>query len=178
MNDTKIRSEILKRNEKVFTMVVDKYAKLLWKITAAILINSSSACEVEECVADVFIYLWEHPEKYDPDKGKLSSWLSMLARSRAIDRFRKLRKEKEIFLDGVVMKEEAFEVSDRGENEQVEKLRECLQKLGDEERNILMRRFCYDQKVSEIALALEMKPKQVENRIYNAKAKLRKMMED
>lgn len=178
MNDTKIRSEILKRNEKVFAMVVDKYAKLLWKIAAAILINSSSACEVEECVADVFIYLWEHPEKYDPDKGKLSSWLSMLARSRAIDRFRKLRKEKEIFLDGVVMKEEAFGVSDRGENEQVEKLRECLQKLGDEERNILMRRFYYDQKVSEIAFALEMKPKQVENRIYNAKLKLRKMMEE
>lgn len=178
MGDKKIISEIVKRNEKVFEMVVDKYSKLLWKIAAAILLRSTSVCEVEECVADVFIYLWEHPEKYDSEKGKLSSWLSMITRNRAIDRFRKINREREISLESVVMEDTASEFLEVSENEYGEKVRACLNKLTDEEREILIRRFYYEQKNAEIALAMMMKTKQVENRIYHAKLKLRKMMEE
>ncbi len=178
MGDKKIISEIIKRNERVFEAVVNKYSKLLWRIIANILINASSACEVEECVADVFIYLWEHPEKYDPEKGKLSSWLSMIARSRAIDRFRKVMKEREVSIETIIAGNESFGISESEENESAEKLRECLNRLGDEEREIMIRRFFYEQKNKEIAIAMEMNPKQVENRIYNAKLKLKKMMEE
>lgn len=177
MGDKKIISEIQKRNEKTLEYVIDKYSKLLWKIAASILINTSSVCEIEECVADVFIYLWEHPEKFDPQKGKLSSWLSMIARSRAIDRFRRLWKEKEIMVTDYMMKEEAPEHSP-SDDVRIEKLNECIHRLGEEEREVMIRRFFYGQKNGEIALAMNLKTKQIENRIYNAKNKLRKMMEE
>lgn len=92
MGDKKIILDIQNRNEKTFEYVINKYSKLLWNVVASVLINASSVCDIEECVADVFIYLWEHPEKYDQEKGKFSSWFSMVARSRAIDRFRKIMK--------------------------------------------------------------------------------------
>lgn len=176
VGDKKIISDIQARNEKTFEYVVDKYSKLVWKVASSILINASSICEIEECVADVFIYLWEYPEKYDPEKGKLSSWLSIIARSRAIDRFRKIQKEKQVSFDELLLLEKE-QLSIDNDN-QADRLKECIDKLGSEEKEIIIRRFYYEQKNREIALAMGMKPKQIENHIYNAKIKLRKMMEE
>ncbi|MDE6389243.1 MAG: hypothetical protein K2L82_15735 [Lachnospiraceae bacterium] len=64
-------SAIEARDERMLAFVIQKYSKLLWKIAASVLINAASVQDVEECVADVFIYLWHYPEKYDPDKAVL-----------------------------------------------------------------------------------------------------------
>src|SRR3954462_9449208 len=42
----------------------------------------------EDVVQDVFMQLWLKPSLYDPARGSLSSYVSMLARSRALDRWR------------------------------------------------------------------------------------------
>ena len=67
-----------------------------------VLINAASAQDVEECVADAFIYLWKYPEKYDPDKAKLSSWLSIVARSKGVDSYRRIIRKREISMEEIV----------------------------------------------------------------------------
>jgi RNA polymerase sigma-70 factor (ECF subfamily) len=42
----------------------------------------------EDVVQDVFVHLWLKPDSYDPERGSLASYVSMLARSRALDRWR------------------------------------------------------------------------------------------
>jgi RNA polymerase sigma-70 factor, ECF subfamily len=42
----------------------------------------------EDVVQDVFVQLWMRPSSYDPSRGALASYVSMLARSRALDRWR------------------------------------------------------------------------------------------
>ena len=42
----------------------------------------------EDVVQDVFMHLWRRPEIFDPSRGSLSSYLTMMARSRALDRWR------------------------------------------------------------------------------------------
>ena len=42
----------------------------------------------EDVVQDVFISLWRNPSQFDPSRGSLPSYISMLARSRALDRWR------------------------------------------------------------------------------------------
>src|SRR4051794_5175560 len=42
----------------------------------------------EDVVQDVFMQLWLKPSLFDPQRGSLSSFVSMLARSRALDRWR------------------------------------------------------------------------------------------
>jgi RNA polymerase sigma-70 factor (ECF subfamily) len=42
----------------------------------------------EDVVQDVFVQLWLRPDSYDPARGSLASYVSMLARSRALDRWR------------------------------------------------------------------------------------------
>jgi RNA polymerase sigma-70 factor (ECF subfamily) len=42
----------------------------------------------EDVVQDVFMHLWLRPGVYDPARGSLASYVSMIARSRALDRWR------------------------------------------------------------------------------------------
>jgi len=42
----------------------------------------------EDVVQDVFMHLWRNPRSFDESRGSLSGYLTMLARSRALDRWR------------------------------------------------------------------------------------------
>ena len=176
LQDKRIITAIADRDEQVFACVVRKYSKLLWRIAASVIINAASAQDVEECVADVFIYLWQHPEKYDPDRGGLSSWLSMIARSRAIDRYRRIVRERELPVERMMA--ESLEHAEIAENDvETEKLLSCIDGLGGQERELIIRRYYYEQKPAEIAAALDLPKKKVENKLYYVKQKLKKMME-
>ena len=177
LNDKKIISAIINRDEQMLAFVVRKYSKLLWKIAASILINVASIQDVEECIADVFIYLWQYPEKYDPDKAKLSSWLSMIARTKAIDRYRQTIRKRELPMEEIVMEglihAEIMEI-----DAEKEKLLSCIGELDEKEKELIIRRYYYEQKPAEIAVVLEIPKKQVENRLYYAKQKLKRMMQE
>lgn len=188
-NDKKIISAIAAKDEKMLAFAVEKYSRLLWKIAASVLSSAASVWDVEECVADVFIDLWQHPEKYDPDKGKLSSWLALIARTKAIDRYRRIVRRREISLEETVAENLGYAESNaayeemekrlfREERFSVERLRACMEELAEEDRELIVRRYYDDQKPAEIAAALDMKKKQVENRLYSVKQKLKKRMEE
>jgi RNA polymerase sigma-70 factor (ECF subfamily) len=42
----------------------------------------------EDVVQEVFVHLWRRPHSFDERRGSLRSYVTMLARSRAIDRWR------------------------------------------------------------------------------------------
>lgn len=176
MNDKKIISAIINRDEQMLAFAVQKYSKLLWKVAASILINAASAQDVEECIADVFIYLWQYPEKYDPDKAKLSSWLSVLARSRALDRYRRIARKKEIPMEEAVSESLGYAELTAADEEK-EKLLSCIGKLDETEKELIIRRYYHEQKPAEIAAALALPKKLVENKLYYVRQKLKKMME-
>lgn len=177
MNDEKTFLAIKNRDEKVMAAVIQKYSKLLWSITSAVLANSASVQDVEECVADVFIDFWLHPEKYTPEKGKLSSWLSMVARSKAIDRYRQILRKQEVPIEEAITVHTDEILGIIVQREEQEKLVSCIEHLAESEKEIILRRYDYEQKPKEIALALNIPKKQVENCLYQTKQKLRKMME-
>lgn len=173
LDDKKMISAIIKRDEQMLAFVIQKYSKLLWKITASILLNVSSVQEVEECVADVFIFLWQYPEKYNPDRAKLSSWLSMIARSKAVDRYRSLIKNKEISMEEIIVESLGY-AEVKTSDEDKEELLFYIAELDEKEKELIVRRYYYEQKPAEIALALDIPKKQIENRLYYAKQKLKR----
>ena len=176
MNDRKIISAIIHQDEKALAYAVQKYSRLLWKTAASVLANAAAVQDVEECVADVFIFLWQHPVKYNPEKAKLSSWLSMIAKARAIDRYRRIIKKRELPIEEIVV--ESLEYAKIGPSDQEkEKLRACIDELDEKERDLIIRRYYYEQKPAEIAIALELSKKQVENKLFYVKQKIKKLME-
>ena len=176
LNDEKIITAIKKRNEATINEIITKYSKLLWSVAEAVLSHVGSVQDVEECVADTFIYLWEHPEKFDHQRGKLKTWLSIVARTQAVNRYREITKRNTLpledtdFVDQLDVADSVLEVETR------QALLAAVNALGEPDREILIRRYYYDQKPKEIALALDMSVKQIDNRLYQTKRRLREML--
>lgn len=176
MNDERMITAIKNRNEAAINEVITKYSKLLWSVAGAVLNNIGSIQDVEECVADTFIYLWEHPEKYNPQRGKLKTWLSIIARTQAVNRCREIAKRNIVPLEDTDFIDQLGIVDTFLEAETRRALLAAVNALGEPDREILIRRYYYDQKPKEIALALDMSVKQVDNRLYQTKLKLRESL--
>lgn len=174
MTETNAIAGIKNRDERVISEVIVKYSKLLWPIAAAVLKNVGTEQDVEECVADVFIDLWENPDKYDAERGTLKSWLCMVARCKAIDRYRALSKHSTVPLEGAMMVGRLGMQDALLQEETKRELVAAVNALAEVEKDILIRRYYYEQKPREIAKALDLPLKQVENHLYRSKQKLRK----
>lgn len=173
MQEKNIIDAIKAGDEQAMQKIICRYSRLLWSIVGAALSQVGTTEDMEECVADVFIDLWEHPQKYDESRGSLKAWLSVIARNKAIDRYRQKTKIQTIPLEETVLAQMGVEP----EMENREGLQEALAELTEEEREILLRRYVYQQKPKEMAVALGLSVKQIENRLYRIKAKMRKQME-
>ena len=172
MQEKNIIDAIKAGDEQAMQKIICRYSRLLWSIVGAVLSQVGITEDMEECVADVFIDLWKHPQKYDESRGSLKAWLSVIARNKAIDRYRQKTKIQTIPLEETVLAQMGVEP----EMENREGLQEALAELTEEEREILLRRYVYQQKPKEMAVALGLSVKQIENRLYRIKAKMRKQM--
>ena len=176
-------SGIMARDESVMAYVIEKNARVLWSVVYPVLTGIGNEQDMEECVADVFIHLWTRPESYKPEKGKLSSYLSIMARTKAIDRYRMICRKKEEPLEEEAMQRLAADCFSQPletllDKEYKSELLVMLARLGEPMEEIMIRRFYYDQKPRAIATAMELPIKQVENFLYIAKRRLRQMLEN
>ena len=76
----------LLRNGKkqALAILYKRYVGLVYSIAYKFLQNEQLA---EDLTQDIFVTFWQK-DKFDPNKGKLSSFLGLLTRSRAIDKIR------------------------------------------------------------------------------------------
>jgi len=178
LKEKDILSRLRSGDGEAMNELMNQYARLLWPIASAVLQKVGSEQDVEECVADAFIQLWEHPEKFQPEKGKLKSYLCILVRSRAIDRYRSLRLRETIPLETEVFDELAGLQENLIRQETRKELYTAVQALEEPGREILVRRYYYGQKPRQIALALGLTVKQVDNSLYRSKQILRKKLQE
>lgn len=175
MKEDALLTALRQKDPAAMNRVINKYARLLWPIARAVLRSVGSEQDVEECVADAFIRLWEHPEKIDPVRGNLKSYLCILVRSRAIDRYRSLTRHASVSLEDVVLSEE-FGIQEYLHKQAIQELRTALNALEEPAREILLRRYYYEQKPRQIALAMNLSVKQVDNILYRTKRLLRTVL--
>lgn len=178
MSDEKIINAIKNGDEAAIAQVIDKYSRLLWSVASAVLKNVGQEQDVEECVADVFISLWQQPEKYDAGRGGLRTWLCIKTRSRALDRYREISRRSALPLEEAVAAQVLGAEELVGTEETKRELASAIDTLALREREILIRRYYYEQKPREIALALGIPVKAVDNSLYRAKRKLREELEE
>jgi RNA polymerase sigma-70 factor (ECF subfamily) len=76
------------RDPRQFEQAYRELAAGARRAAAGVLSDHAAA---EDVVQEVFIDLWERPDAYDPRRGTLRSYVSMVARARAIDRWRSSR---------------------------------------------------------------------------------------
>src|SRR5215213_4470978 len=110
----------------------------------------------EDVVQDVFVQLWMKPESFDPRRGSLSSYVSMMARSRALDRWRSrsarehaVERAEEQARAGAEPSESAFERA--ADRERSQWLVGVLRTLPDDQRDALLLAYGRGLTASEIA---------------------------
>lgn len=176
MSENEIIEGIKAENSDAIDYVIKKYSRLLWGVVSLILQKQGSAEDIEECVADVFIYLWQHPHEFDQSRGKLKSWLVIIARNKAIDKYRRITKLKACPADDVIIVTHDDSLETLLRNESYQEVSSYIKRLEEPGREIIIRRYYYDQKPRQIAAALGMSVKQVDNYLFRSKEKLRKQM--
>lgn len=155
-------------------MAIDKYSNLVFKVAYSVLNNKELS---EEVINDVFLKMWNNIEQFEGDENKFKNWLCTISKYTAID---KLRKEKR--------HNNHSEINDcyAGESELIEeklefiedlrKIKNEINKMKKIDREILIRRFYYDQSIVEIAKIFEMTQNAVQLRIMRKREVLNKII--
>ncbi|MCL1847278.1 MAG: sigma-70 family RNA polymerase sigma factor [Coriobacteriia bacterium] len=173
MDEARIIKGLRARDEIAFAQAISSYSRLLWVVASRHLAKADgfTGHDIEECIADVFLDLWLNNERYDPEKGSLKSYLCVLTSRKAISRYRRAAQTKVVSFEDLRQdeepsSEEAADVEDYGD------LYRAIVHLPEPTREILVRRYFYNQQPAEIAARTQLPKKEVENRLYRAKQSL------
>jgi len=176
LTDTAAIAGIKDHKEGSVNEIIIKYSKYMWPVAYAVLKNIGSEQDVEHCIAEIFVDLWEEPNQYDPQSDSLQDWLCTKVRSRAMERYRVLSGSGAVPLDGPMMMGR-MGVQDAALLEKNKReLSAAVASLSDTEHDILIRRFYYEQNIKEIAIALNLAPKEVQGQLHRSMQLLRKAL--
>ncbi|MBP6786438.1 MAG: sigma-70 family RNA polymerase sigma factor [Candidatus Promineofilum sp.] len=85
-DDSELMRRIAQGEEPALGELYDRYGRLVMSVALAVAGERATA---EEVTLDVFLSAWQHAGSYDPALAKVPTWLTRLARNRAIDRLRR-----------------------------------------------------------------------------------------
>ena len=165
---------LLKNNpSKGLEAAMDLYGGLVkWVILKIIGDNQE---DLEECVSDTFVRLWQSIDRYDLEKNiSLKNYLCGIARHIALDYRRKSNKYGEILpIEEVSLDIEIDFVNEISKNMNAEIIQDAINQLPPPDKEIFIYRYYFFEKVPDIAVKLSLDNKTVENKLYRGKQKLR-----
>ncbi len=181
LEDTALLQLISRGEDAALAELYDRYGRLVFSIAYRIVGHPQSA---EDITLEVFARVWEKGDTYDPAKGKASTWLTRLARNRAIDqlRHRAVRPEKESVgwweITAVPVTNSHNPEVQVALNQRQEKVREAVSSLPDNQQEVLALAFFQGMTHSEIAAHLNEPLGTVKGRIRAGMKSLRLMLAD
>ncbi|MEO0395463.1 MAG: sigma-70 family RNA polymerase sigma factor [Cyanobacteria bacterium P01_A01_bin.137] len=152
-----------------------RYGRLVYTLSRRILHSDE---EAEEITQDVFLTLW-NKDAYQSERGSLSRYLVVLARSRSIDKLRsqtshrqRLHKWHLMMADVSPTPLDVATLNERGE-----RTRQALANLSDNERQVIEIAYYEGLSQSEIAKRLNIPLGTVKSRSRQALRKLRQTLQ-
>lgn len=183
-NETKIDNEsdaqlvyLLREGEKqALAILYKRYAGLVYSVAYKILQDQQ---EAEDLTQDIFVTFWKK-NRFDPNRGALSSFLGLLTRSRAIDKIRSgnstenfLARWQKIFSEEA---SESFPLEQASLQERQEKLQQALGELPELQRRILEMNYFENLSQAKIAKALNLPLGTVKSRSRQGILQLKKLL--
>ncbi|MDW9414258.1 sigma-70 family RNA polymerase sigma factor [Sinorhizobium meliloti] len=178
LDDEALLARVAAGEQLALRQLIDRHGRGL-RLFAGRYLGGSD--EAEDVVQDVFISVWKNAKRFDPSKGRATTWLYRIAANRCIDvrRWRKFR-----ILIGF---EEAHERSLSedpeadiliGARQELAIVRASLDKLPDRQRMALLLRAVADLDVPAIAAVMEASTGSVEQLLVRARRTLRAQLRE
>ena len=170
INENNFILQLKKHNEKALEYVISKYGGLLKSVISKRLYLYPE--DVEECLYDTFMKIWQNIDCYDENKTSFKSWATAIAAYRAIDRLRVIRKadiitgiDDEVFENCLAISEdEVF-------NEAYGEFLECLD---ENDRELFTKLFIEGLSVSEVSQNTGTEKSVIYNRVSRGRKKIKK----
>lgn len=178
LTDTELFHALKAGQSSALGSLYDRYGRLVYGLALYILKNHQ---EAEDLTQEIFLALW-HRNSYEPARGSLSSFLTIMTRSRAIDKLRS-RGTAVKFLDRwrrIVHQETVtntpFEVASFAERSQ--QVQNALAQLSENQRQVLEMLYYEGFSQAQIAQRLNLPLGTVKTRSRLGLLRLREILGD
>jgi RNA polymerase sigma-70 factor (ECF subfamily) len=81
-----MKERLIARDPRALTEMYDQFGSYVFGLAARVIGDRRAA---EDVTQDVFLQLWERPQAFDPERGRLRTFVGTLAHRRAIDLVRR-----------------------------------------------------------------------------------------
>ena len=159
-----------------FELLIEKYGNLVWSIGKKFLYRQS---DLEDAVQEVFIAIWKSADKYDANKAKEITFVSMIARRRFIDHLRKISKHKNLeSIDDDNSGHQLYKESILNESTDLQLVKNAIQSLDIDDQELLNLSVYQGYSHSEISKLLNIPLGTVKTRIRRNLIKLKEIFEN
>ncbi|MDY6939011.1 MAG: sigma-70 family RNA polymerase sigma factor [Cyanobacteriota bacterium] len=176
--DAELYREMRSGDRSALGTLYDRYGSLVYALAMKILADPQ---EAEDLIQEIFLTLWRK-ENYNPDRGSLSSFLTVMTRSRALDRVRsRNRKLKFLGKWGSTPNDKNSSVTPFEEavvRERRDRVRYALKNLPEKQRQILELSYYQGLSQSAISERLKLPLGTVKTRSRQGLLKLRQSLQD
>lgn len=179
-DDGALLQRIAAGDEHALGALYDRWSPLVFSLCVHVLGDED---EAEEAVEETFWQAWRQAARYDTTRGAVSTWLTTIARSRALDRLRaKRRRQEDAMSDLSETKRTAVEeTARRGDDpasgaevsERRALVRQALLALPPEQREVLELAYFRGLSQAEIAERTGQPLGTIKTRVRLAMEKLR-----
>jgi RNA polymerase sigma-70 factor, ECF subfamily len=172
-------ADVAAGDRAAFRALYDATAARVFGLSLQILRDRAAA---EEAAVDVYAQIWRQASRYEIEKGSVATWITSMARTRAIDlrRTRARAQDRETALDEVQIERlcecgrDPVEAS--AESERAGRVRGALDSLPHEQRRAVEAAFFGGLSHTEIAQALGQPLGTVKTRIRSGLSTLRRAL--
>lgn len=153
-SDAALLAEVARGDQHAYAALYHRYGPLLLGLLQRIL---ASRAEAEDVLQEVFLQVWRRARDFDEARGAPFTWLTRLARSRALDRLDALAaRQRTIGRATKAVAECAPDTMELASTaEEVQLLRAALGEIPDSQRRVLLLAYFEGLTQSEIASRLD-----------------------
>lgn len=163
-----------KQKEDALDYIIDAYMPLVKTIAKKILYTQSQQ-DIDECINDVFLSIWQNATQFQGDAADFKKWIGMITKYKAIDRYRQNEKRAAREQSEEPLQQYQARLTTEQhilEREQKNELLFALSQLAELDRHIFMMKYYLELTNSEIADTLGLTKAAVDNRLYRGKKEL------
>lgn len=169
--DEVLAARIRAGDETALAEAYRSYAAVVFGVARS---TTASRATAEDVVQEVFCALWRHPERFDVGRGSLRAYLCGIAHRRGLDLLRRdarraLREQRSEALEVPADQGSEQPLADLGT---VEVIRSALERLPDDQRQVVELAFWQGRTHFEIADELGIPAGTVKSRLRLARVKL------
>lgn len=134
-----------------------------------------NAADADEVVQDVFVRVWDHAGRFDPDKASFASWLYRIAANRCLDMLRRRKRWSWPGLDAAAERAAADIAADEAlsQRQTLAIVRQDILDLPERQRMALVLVVVAERSAQEVAEALGITRGAAEQLIVRARQTLR-----